>query len=73
MPRRPPARNAFDRAETPAIACFNRATVDLGVEYKRLINALQVYVSRHVAPVWGTPANLRATKSFVRNAWAIVF
>ena len=38
-----------------------------------LIEAMQVYVDCHVAPVWGTPAKLIKSKDFVKNAWAIVF
>jgi hypothetical protein len=68
-----PTLAAFDKGEVPTIACFNQATVDLGVDFDKLIAALQAYVDRHVAPVWGTPAKLIKTKDFVKNAWAIVF
>ena len=57
----------------PTIACINRATVDLGVDFASLISALQKYVNKHVAPVWGTPAKLvRATKPR-DNAWTMLF
>lgn len=68
-----PTLAAFDKGEVPTIACFNQATVDLGVTFDKLINALQAYVDRHVAPVWGTPAKLIQTKTFVKKSWAIVF
>lgn len=68
-----PTLAAFDKGEVPTVACFNQATVDLGVDFDKLIVALQAYVDRHVAPVWGTPAKLIKTKEFVKNAWAIVF
>src|SRR5262245_52850928 len=68
-----PTLAAFDKGETPTIACFNKATTDPGVNFDKLIVALQAYVDRHVAPVWGTPAKLIKTKSFVKKAWAIVF
>jgi len=68
-----PTLAAFDKGEVPTIACFNQTTVDLGVDFDKLIAALQAYVDRHVAPAWGTPAKLIQTKDFVKKAWAIVF
>jgi hypothetical protein len=47
--------------------------VPLGVDLDELIAALQVYVDRFVAPVWGTPAKLVRSSGFVKCAWAIVF
>jgi hypothetical protein len=49
---------AFDQGQIPTIACVNRATVPLGVGLGDLIAAMQEYVDRHVAPVWGTPCKL---------------
>jgi hypothetical protein len=71
----PPARRfaTFDRTETPTIACFNRARTPLGIDFDKLIDALQAYVDRHVAPVWGTRARLRKTRGYVKGAWAMVF
>lgn len=57
----------------PKIACFNRAKTPLGVEWDSLIAALQVYVDKHVAPVWGTPARLVKSKGFIKGAWGMVF
>ncbi len=57
----------------PTIACFNQATTPLGVDFDDLIAALQVYVDRYVAPVWGTPAKLVKSEGFLKGAWAIVF
>ncbi len=68
-----PSLAAFNKGEVPTIACFNQATVKLGVDFDTLIVVLQAYVDRHVAPVWGTPARLIPTKTFVKKAWAIVF
>ena len=62
-----------NKAECPTIACFNRADTPLGVDFDALIAALQVYVDKHVAPVWGTPAKLIKTKGFRKGAWALVF
>lgn len=58
---------------SPTIACINKATVDLGVDFDRLIAALQTFVDRHFAPVWGTPATLVTSKTFIKGAWALVF
>mgnify|MGYP001014135987 CR=1 FL=1 len=49
---------AFNQGGVPTIACFNRATTPLGVDFDKLIAAMQRYVDEHVAPVWGTPAKL---------------
>jgi len=57
----------------PTIACINAATVDLGVDFGLLVSALQKYVDKYLAPVWGTPAKLvKATKPR-RNAWTMIF
>ena len=72
MPRKP-VFAAFNQGNVPTIACFNRATTPLGVDYTRLIAALQSYVDRYVAPVWATPARLVRTSGFRKGAWAIVF
>src|SRR5439155_11660301 len=64
---------AFNQGGVPTIACFNKATVALGVGFDTLITAMQVFVDRHVAPVWGTPARLIRSRGFVKGAWAMVF
>lgn len=64
---------AFDQGQTPTIACFNKATVALGVDLDALIAAMQAYVNNFVAPVWGTPAKLVKTTDFQKGAWAMVF
>ena len=72
----PPTKSmldAFYKGHVPTIACFNRATVPLGVDYDALIDALQKFVDEHVAPVWGTRAKLIKTNGFIRGSWAIVF
>lgn len=68
-----PEAAAFDQGETPAIACFNRATVPLGVDLDSLIGAMQTFVDRYVAPVWGTRAKLVKSRGYLRGAWAMVF
>lgn len=66
-------RAAFNQGKPPVIACLNRATVDLGVNFDALIAAMQVYVTRYVAPIWGTPATLVKASTYRQGAWAIVF
>jgi hypothetical protein len=66
-------RATVDRSPVPKVACFNQATVPLGVDLDRLLRALQTFVDRCVAPVWGTPANLVRSTGFVRGMWALVF
>jgi hypothetical protein len=64
---------AFNQGIAPTIACFNKATTPLGVDFDKLIAAMQEYVNKHVAPVWGTPAKLVKSTNFLKNAWAVVF
>lgn len=68
-----PVFAAFNQGDIPTIACFNQSTVDLGVDFDRLIAAMQVYIDKHVVPVWGTPAKLVKTRGFVKGQWAMVF
>jgi len=64
---------AFNQGITPKIACFNQAKTPLGVDFDKLVSAMQDYVDKHVAPVWGTPANLVKSTNFIKDAWAVVF
>ena len=64
---------AFNQGGVPKIACFNKATVALGINFDALIAAMQVFVDKYVAPVWGTPAKLVKSKDFLKGAWAMVF
>src|SRR5438132_13860833 len=64
---------AFNQGITPKIACFNQAKTPLGVDLDKLIAAMQEYVDKHVAPIWGTPARLIKSTDFVKDAWAVVF
>ncbi len=66
-------RGAFDRGQIPKIACWNDATVALGVNLDALIHAMQTFVDQCVAPVWGTPARLVKTTAAVKGAWGVVF
>ena len=73
MPLRRPTFGAFNQGNVPTIACFNQATVALGVDLDKLIAAIQAFVDRDVAPVWGTPARLAKSTGFVKSQWAMVF
>jgi hypothetical protein len=68
-----PILGAFNQGEIPKIACFNKATIPLGVDFDDLIAAMQEYVDKYVAPIWATPAKLIKSTGFVKGAWAIVF
>jgi len=68
-----PILGAFNQGEIPKIACFNKATVPLGVDFNALIAAMQAYVDQFVAPIWATPAKLIKSTDFVKGAWAMVF
>ena len=66
-------RGAFNQGDVPKIVCINLATVPLGVDFGKLIAAMQKYVDDHVAPVWATPARLVRGTDFVKGAWAMLF
>jgi len=68
-----PILGAFNQGEIPKIACFNKATIPLGVDFDDLIAAMQEYVDKFVAPIWATPAKLIKSTGFVKGAWAMVF
>jgi hypothetical protein len=73
MPSRKVILAAFDHGQMPKIACINKATVDLGVDFDRLISALQRFLDERFVPVWGTPATLvKATKPLA-GAWSLAF
>jgi len=68
-----PTFAAFGQGGVPTIACFNNATIPLGVDFDALIAAMQVFVDKYVVPVWNTPAKLVKTTGYRKNAWAMVF
>jgi hypothetical protein len=61
------------RKSIQAIACINKTTVGLGIDFASLISALQKYVDKHLAPVWNTPAKLVVTAKPLDSAWTIIF
>ena len=64
---------AFDHGQIPTIACINQASVPLGVDFDKLIAALQKFADTCFTPVWGTPARLVKSSKFTPANWAIVF
>jgi hypothetical protein len=64
---------AFNQGTIPTVACFNRAETPLGIDFDTLIKAMQVYVDKHVVPVWDTHAKLTKSDNFVKGAWAMAF
>jgi len=68
-----PKLGAFNQGGIPTIACFNKASTPLGVDLDVLIAAMQAFVDRYVAPVWGTPAKLVKSKDYLKGAWAMIF
>jgi hypothetical protein len=63
---------AFKRGATPTIACMNRAKIPLPIKLATLISALQAYVDGHLAPVWGTSANLVEASQPRKDAWTLI-
>ena len=68
-----PKLGAFNQGGIPTIACFNKASTPLGVDLDVLIAAMQAFVDRYVAPVWGAPAKLVKSKDYLKGAWAMIF
>src|SRR5207244_1394308 len=68
-----PAKIPSMQPRASPLVRFNKATIALGVEFDALIAAMQVYVDKYVAPIWGTPAKLVKTTGFKKGAWAMVF
>jgi len=64
---------AFAHGQIPTIACINKAKEPLGVDFDKLIEALQKFADECFTPVWGTPARLVKATKFLKGAWAIVF
>jgi len=64
---------AFNQGAVPTIACINKAKTDLGVDFDKLVPALQTFLDDCFVRVWGTPAKLiKATKP-QSGCWTMVF
>jgi hypothetical protein len=64
---------AFGGGKFPTIACMNKATVDLGVDFAKLIAALQKCYDQFFLPIWGYPVKLKITNRPAKNNWQFVF
>ena len=58
---------------TVHIACINKATVDLGVPFKKLTATLQKCFDEHFLPVWGYPVKLYNTNAPRRSDWQFIY
>jgi hypothetical protein len=66
-------RVTFDRDQVPTIACFHRGRTRMPVAMRRLAAALQEYVDRYFAPVWGTPCRCAPARDEIEGAWGLAF
>jgi len=73
MPRPKIVMAAFNKGAVPTIACINKATVGLDVDFDELIPTLQKFLDECFAPVWGTPAKLVKASKPLSGAWTLVF
>ncbi|HTW28394.1 MAG TPA: hypothetical protein VME92_14795 [Acetobacteraceae bacterium] len=67
---------AYDQGQIPSIACVNRSSVALGVDWAPLVAALDAYANTVFAPVWGTPAKLidaGTGPNIPSGCWGMVF
>jgi hypothetical protein len=55
------------------VACMNKATVDLGVDFDQLTAALQKCYDQYFLPVWGYPLKLYNTKQAKPSDWQFVY
>jgi len=62
-----------NRGSVPKIACINASTVDLGVDFDKLIAALQQFLDECFVPIWRTPAKLVKATRPLHSAWTLVF
>ena len=55
------------------IACINKATVPLGVDFRKLTAALQTCYDEYFLPVWGYPVKLYNTAAAKPSDWQLVY
>jgi len=72
---RRPIFAAFDQGQIPNITCANLATVPLGVDFAKLVDALREFVENHFVPVWGAPCKLDISGDgkIPSGHWALLF
>jgi hypothetical protein len=63
----------FNQGGAPTIVCINQATVPLGVNFDKLVAALQKAVDNDFKPIWGTDCKLITGDAIGKDEWAIVF
>ncbi len=63
----------FNRDLVPTVVCVNKSTLDLGVDFDKLVPALQQFLDELFVPVWGTPAKLVKSKDPKPGCWHLVF
>jgi hypothetical protein len=63
----------FNRDVVPTVVCVNKSTLDLGVDFDKLVPALQQFLDEVFVPVWGTPAKLVKSKDPKPGCWHLVF
>jgi hypothetical protein len=71
--RKPVRGAAFGQGAVPTIACMNKATVPLGVDFAALIAALQKCYDQYFLPIWGYPVRLQITNRPAASMWQFVF
>jgi hypothetical protein len=73
MPQSHMIMAAFNQGAVPTITCVNQATVDLGVDFGKLVSALQKYLDDYFVPIWGTPAKITKASAPQPGTWTMVF
>lgn len=65
--------SAFNAGAAPRISVYNRARTALRLDLADLVQALQAYVDRCLAPVWGCPAQLMLAPGPQAGEWGLAF
>lgn len=68
-----PVDAAFDRGQIPTITCVNKATIPMGVDFTKMVSALQTYVDKHLGPVWGVQCVLEIAETVKKGNWGMIF
>lgn len=63
----------FDRSTVPTINFINRAEISLGVDFDKLVRAMQTFLDDCFVPVWGTPAKLIRSTKEKPGTWTFIF
>lgn len=68
----PPPQPPVVQNGGPRIIVINHSTVNFG-DIPTLVQALQLFITEHYAPVWGTPATLEIGSASEYGSWALEF